>query len=170
MPVPKSVTKLSKNGVTFKSDVDKANYFLYELSRAALRDVAKLVKKRFREKYYSIFNRVTRQAPKAMTYNVYAKDYIKFPRVDCGFEHSSRKKTVPGFYARFQEKGTINGKHSKKNPGGTHIKARGMFQDIVDASIADIVSIESQYLSGLEDEARVLSMIETEGEMEDENE
>ena len=45
MPVPKSVTKLSKNGVTFKSDVDKANYFLYELSRAALRDVAKLVKK-----------------------------------------------------------------------------------------------------------------------------
>ena len=79
MPVPKSVTKLSKNGVTFKSDVDKANYFLYELSRAALRDVAKLVKKRFREKYYSIFNRVTRQAPKATTYNVYAKDYIKFP-------------------------------------------------------------------------------------------
>ena len=170
MPVPKSVTKINKNGITFKSDVDKANYFLYELSRAALRDVAKLIKKRFREKYYGTFRRVTGQAPKANAYNVYSKEHTKKPRVDIGFEHSSRKKTVQGFYARFQELGTQNGKRSKKNSSGVHMKARGMLQDVIDSSVSDIVMIESQYLSGLEEEARALSMGGTEDEMTDEKE
>jgi HK97 gp10 family phage protein len=45
MPMPKSVTKIDKNGVKFISDVDRAQYTLTELSRAALKDIAKLTRK-----------------------------------------------------------------------------------------------------------------------------
>ena len=45
--MPKSVTKYSnKNGITFVSSVDRANYTIQELSRAALKDVAKVLRKR----------------------------------------------------------------------------------------------------------------------------
>ena len=51
MPVPKSVTKINKDGVTYVSEVDKANYYIFELSRAALRDVEKFVRSEFKKKY-----------------------------------------------------------------------------------------------------------------------
>ena len=58
MSAPKSVVKVNKNGVTYTSNVDAAKYYIHELSRAALRDVGKHVKKRWREAYYSHFERV----------------------------------------------------------------------------------------------------------------
>ncbi|TCT23390.1 hypothetical protein EDD68_107104 [Melghiribacillus thermohalophilus] len=45
MPMPKSVTRVTKDGVTFVSNVDRAQYTLRELQRAALRDTAKFVRK-----------------------------------------------------------------------------------------------------------------------------
>lgn len=48
MSVPRSVTKVTKNGIEFTSNVDRVNYTMKELCRAALRDVGKLVCKRFR--------------------------------------------------------------------------------------------------------------------------
>ncbi len=50
MPMPRSVTKINKNGVKFTSSVDRANYTIEELARAALRDSAKLIRKRMIEK------------------------------------------------------------------------------------------------------------------------
>jgi len=50
MPMPKSVTKFSKNGVTFTSSVDRVNYTLGELTRAALKDVGKYVCRETRKK------------------------------------------------------------------------------------------------------------------------
>ena len=46
MAMPKSVTKLNKDGVQFTSSVDKIEYTITELSKAALRDSAKLVRDR----------------------------------------------------------------------------------------------------------------------------
>ena len=49
MPLPKSVTKIKKDGVEFVSNVDRASYTIQELSRAALKDVAKLLRKRIKD-------------------------------------------------------------------------------------------------------------------------
>ena len=49
MSLPKSVTKIKKDGVEFVSSVDRASYTIRELARAALRDVGKLVCKRTRQ-------------------------------------------------------------------------------------------------------------------------
>lgn len=46
MPLPKSVVKIKKDGIEYTSSVDRVKYTLEELSRAALRDVAKLIRKR----------------------------------------------------------------------------------------------------------------------------
>ena len=57
MPIPKSVTKIKKGNVEFISNVDRVQYTLTELTRAALRDVGKFICNVFRTKYYGIFNR-----------------------------------------------------------------------------------------------------------------
>ena len=43
MAVPKSVTRINKNGVQYIDSVDRVNYTLEELTRAALREVGKFV-------------------------------------------------------------------------------------------------------------------------------
>ena len=43
MPVPKSTMKFKRDGVEFTSSVDRCNYTIRELSRAALRDVGRYV-------------------------------------------------------------------------------------------------------------------------------
>ena len=43
MSVPKSVIKFKKSGVVYTSSVDRAEYTIRELTRAALRDVGKFV-------------------------------------------------------------------------------------------------------------------------------
>src|SRR5690625_1984264 len=50
MPMPKSVTKVTKDGVKFISNVDRTKYTLVELQRAALRDVAKFLRNRMKAK------------------------------------------------------------------------------------------------------------------------
>lgn len=46
MPMPKSVTKVSRDGeVTFTSNVDRVQYSINELSRRALFDIAKYLRR-----------------------------------------------------------------------------------------------------------------------------
>ena len=52
MSAPKSVVKIDKNGVKYTSDVEFCEYSIKELTRAALRDVGKFIKRQFRENYY----------------------------------------------------------------------------------------------------------------------
>ena len=143
MGVPKSVVKVNKNGVEYTSNVDKVQYYLFELSRAALRDVGKFCAKRFRESYYSNFTRRSGDAGKATKYKVYSNKKTKFPRVDIGL----RTGRTTGFYAYFQEVG------SSKQP------KLGLLTKTVQTNVAEIVKIESQYLSALEHEARVQALI-----------
>lgn len=46
MGLPKSVTRNTRNGVRFTSNVDRVNYTLNELTRAALRDIGKVLSTR----------------------------------------------------------------------------------------------------------------------------
>lgn len=152
MPAPKSVVKVKKTKASdgidleFTSSVNRVEYLIYELNRAALRDVAKFVKAKFRESYYQHFQRNTGAGGKAVSAKVYAGKSTTAPRVEIGLDN----KQKPGFYAFFQEFGT------KKTP------KLGLLQKAVSENIAEIVKIESLYLSGLEDEAAALAKIDSE--------
>lgn len=155
MSAPKSVTKLKvKDGnvnVTYESNLDAAQYYLFELNRAALRDVGKFVTKLFRTAYYQHFKKRTGNAGKATKYKVWAGAKTTAPRVQIGLKTGQ----VDGFYAYFQEFGTSTG-----------IPRLGLLTHAVEDNVAEIVKIESQYLSGLSDEAERLDALINEDDME----
>lgn len=152
MSAPKSVTKITKNGIEYTSNVDACQYYLYELNRAALRDVGKFIKRKWKDVYYGHFVRHTGDAGKAVNYKVISGKFTTAPRVQVGLKSGK----VDGFYAYFQEFG------SSKTP------RLGLLSSEVEDNIAQIVEIESKYLSGLEDEAAALAMID-EGDYDDED-
>ena len=143
MPVPKSVVKMNKNGIQYTSSVDKCQYFIHELTRAALRDVGKFVSRKFRENFYSHFKKRTGKAGRATKYKVWASEKTTAPRVEIGLKTGQ----VDGFYAYFQEFG------SSRTP------RLGLLKKAAQENIEEIIKIESQYLSGLEDEAKALTLI-----------
>lgn len=155
MPTPKSQTKVlvkdGKTEVTYEENFDAAGYYIHELTRAALRDVGKFVTKLFRTAYYSHFNKITGNAGKATKYKVISSAKTTAPRVQIGLKTGQ----VEGFYAYFQELGTSNG-----------IPRLGLLTHAVEDNVAEIVKIESQYLSGLEDEAARLESLINENDYE----
>lgn len=155
MPTPKSQTKVlvkeGKTEVTYETNFEAAEYYIYELSRAALRDVGKFVTKLFRTSYYQHFKKNTGNAGKATKYKVWAGAKTQFPRVQIGLKTGQ----VPGFYAYFQEFGTSTG-----------IPKLGLLTHAVEDNVAEIVKIESTYLSGLSDEAARLESLINESDME----
>lgn len=153
MGAPKSVVKVKKNGVEYTSNVDAAEYYIHELTRAALRDVGKFVKTKFRESYYSHFGKHSGDGGKAVSYKVISSKTTTAPRVQIGLKQGK----VDGFYAFFQEFGS------------SKTQKLGLLSHAVEDNIAQIVEIESKYLSGLEDEAEALSKI-NEGDYEDDGE
>lgn len=135
MPTPKSQIKINKDGVTYESNLDACEYYLFELTRGALRDVAKFVRREFKDRYYSHFEKHTGNAGKAVSAKVWSGKNTQYPRVDLGLKQGK----VDGFYAFFQEFGTRNG-----------VPRLGILQRSVEDNIDEIIRIESQYLSGIE--------------------
>ena len=123
MSLPKAV-KITKNGVEFVSNVERLQYTLKELERAALRDVGKLVCKRTKQK----IKRRTGRLAKNTQYWVRSKQ--KVPDLQVGFKPG-------GFYGLYQEIGT------SKAP------KIGALSNAAEDNISDIIKIESQYLSGI---------------------
>lgn len=144
--MPKSVVKFNKNGFEYTSSVDKVNYTLRELTRAALRDVGKFVCRVFRQKYYAKFRRKKGFVGKFTQYWVKTKGEIY---LEVGLKPNA-------FYGGFQELGTKD------------IPKEGLLAASVEENVNKIIEIESQYLSGLEDESKALSLINGGGSSEDE--
>lgn len=149
MAAPKSQVKISykkgKTEVTYESNLDATQYYIFELSRAALRDVGKFVAKKFRELYYQHFERHTGDGGKAVVYQAISSKNTKYPRLQVGLPHSRRGVPVKGFYAYFQEFGS-----SKQ-------QKLGLLTHAVQDNIPEIIKIESTYLSGLSGEAQRLN-------------
>ncbi len=152
MSVPKSVTKINKNGITYTSNVDACQYYIFELNRAALRDVAKFVKRTFRDLFYTYFTKETGNAGRATSSVVLSNKDTKYPRVEIGLKKSQLK----GVYGYEQEFGTSS------------TPRLGLMTSAVEDNIAKIIEIESKYLSAMEDEARALSLIDESETVEDE--
>jgi len=141
MTMPKSVIKMNKkDGVTFVSSVDKVQYTLEELTRAALKDCGKFIARETRQQ----IKRRTGRLAKNIQYWVRKKD----SDLQIGFKPG-------GFYGGFQELG------SKKVP-----KQAALYNTVKD-NIPMLIKIQSQYLSGLEDEAKALAMIDESEDISD---
>ena len=139
MALPKSITTVSKDGsVTYTQSVDRVNYTIRELTRAALRDVGKYVCKQFRNAYYAKFKKHSGRVGKAAQY------WVKYKQKDIELQVGIKPN---GFYGGYQELGT------SKTP------KHALLTHAVQDNIATIVEIESQYLSALEDEAKALALI-----------
>ena len=154
MSAPKSVTKINKNGVTYTSNVDACQYYIHELSRAALRDVGKFIRSKWKGVYYQYFNKHTGNAGKAVSYHVIASKTTIYLRVQVGLMSGKQD----GFYAYFQEFGT------SKTP------KLGLLSGMVEDNIQQIVEIESQYLSALNESDSAAEALCNEGDYSDNGE
>ena len=134
MAVPSSV-KFTRNGVEYMNNVDRANYYIQELTRAALKDVGKYICRMTRKK---IHNR-TRRLARNTQYWVRKKE----TDLIVGFK-------TAGWYGGYQELGT------EKTP------RVGALRDTVEENIDEIRKIEAQYLSAIEDEIKAQSLINEE--------
>lgn len=156
MPTPKSQVKiLAKQGKTevqYESNLDASQYYIFELTRAALRDVGKFVTKAFKSAYYQRFDKHSGKAGKATKYKVISGQKTTHPRVQIGLRASDK---ADGFYAYFQEMGTSTG-----------IPRLGLLQKTVKDNVAEIVKIESVYLDGLNGEAERLEQLVNEKDYE----
>ena len=147
MSAPKSQVQINykkgKTEVIYESNLDASEYYLFELNRAALRDVGKYVCKKFMEAYYQHFKKHTGRGGKGTKFKVWSSKATQYPRVQIGLAN------MKGFYGFFQELGT------SKEP------RLGLLTKTVQDNVAEIVKIESQYLSGLSEEAaRLASMVD----------
>ena len=137
MPMPKSVTKITKDGVTFKSNVDRAQYTIKELTRAALRDVAKFIRKRMIEKLKKLPGmKRSKRIYKSTQYWVRSIE----ADLQIGFGNSKKGTTGDTWYAMQQELGT------KNQP------KRGVMRSTVMENLDEIKKIQGRYLSAINDE------------------
>jgi len=147
MSAPKSVVRFRKNGIEYTSNVDFACYTIVELSRAAMRDVGKFLARTANSKAMKLpglkKSRRVRGRTSTFLYRVpWAKTGL--PHLEVGVTHDT-------WYGVEQEMG------SSGQP------KRSILRNSAQHNIAQIIEIESKYLSALESEARALSLID-EGE------
>lgn len=151
MALPK-YTRISRNGVEYIDGSDRALYTITELSRAAMRDVAKLVLGKARRTYYTLLRRRTGKATRAMQYWIPRRDddgnEVQVAKLYLGF-----KRGVAGFHASYQEQGMNNQ------------EARHILFNAVNDNIDEIRRIEAQYLSAIDTSDSGQSLID-EGEEE----
>ena len=137
MAVPKSVTKIKNGNVEFISNVDRVQYTLAELTRAALRDCGKFICNKFRKQYYSFFKRKKGNVGRYTQYWVRKNDLD----LQVGLKPSA-------FYGGFQELGS------------SKTRKLGLLQKTVSENIEELRIIQGKYLSAIEDENRALGLID----------
>lgn len=146
MANPPSGMKITKDGITYQSAVDRTRYTIRELSRAALRDVGRYVVRECRS--------VSLRRPHLGRLTVKSRFYGR----EGAFSYWVRKKETDlqvgikhnTWYGVLQELGD----------GGQ--PPRGILRAAVQENIHQIRLIEGHYLSAVEDENRALGLIDEE--------
>ena len=145
MPLPKSVVKINKKGLQYTSSVDRASYTIKELSRAALRDVARLIKYNIRQE----FNKLPGMRKQTGRFKGAYQHWLRKNEGD--LQIGIKANT---WYGIQQEMG------DKNQP------KRDILRNAVMSNIDKIREIEGKYLSAIEDEAQALSLLNEEEEIE----
>jgi len=138
MAMPKSVTRITKDGVKIIDSVDKAQYTITELSRAALRDSAKFIRRKMNDEVRKLPG--MRRARRPYRSNQY---WVRRRETDLlvGFRHNT-------WYGVQQELGT------EGQP------ARNILRNSVYNNVDQIRIIQGQYLSAIENENRAIGLID----------
>ena len=158
MAMPKSVTKIKKGGVEYVSNVDQTQYTITELSRAALRDTAKLLRRRIKDMAPEDTGNLKRNVGSWVRKS--GDDDVPYLQVGVYDRERAEKKGLKhAYYATWQELGTRN--MDAANNG------RGFIRPAVMDSIDDIRRIQGKYLSAIEDENKALGLIDEEEEIAD---
>lgn len=141
MSVPRSVTRINRDGVKFTSNVDRTKYLLKELQRAALRDTGKLIRKRMLAKLKKLPGMKRAKRPYTST-----QFWIRKQETDMqiGFKHDT-------WYGVLQELGT------KNQP------KREILRGTVMENLDDIQRVQGKYLSAIESENMALGLIDESG-------
>lgn len=142
MPLPKSVVKIKKNGVEYVSNVDRVQYLISELIRAALRDTGKLIRRRILDKVRKLRGmRKGRRPPNAFQIWVRKREND----LQIGVRHNT-------WYGADQELGT------KNQP------KRALIRDTTYENINEIRILQGKYLSAIENENRAIGLIDEDDE------
>lgn len=142
MGIPRSVTRITRDGVKFTSSVDRAMYLMKELQRAALRDTAKLIRKKMIVKLRKLPGmKRNKRVYKSTQYWVRKQE----TDLQIGFKHNT-------WYGALSELGT------KGQP------ARNILRGTVMENIDDIRRVQGRYLSAIEDENRAMGLIDANGD------
>lgn len=149
MANPPSGMKITKNGVTYQSNIDRTKYTIQELSRAALRDVGKYVVKQTRtasaaRKHMGRLTIKSRFYGKSGAFSWWVRK--RETDLQVGIKHNT-------WYGVLQELGDKNQPPKK------------ILTTAVRENIDEIRRVEGHYLSAVEDENRALGLIDDE-EME----
>lgn len=139
-----SYTKIKRGNVEYISGLDRCQYTIKELSRAALRDVGKFVCQNARKK----IPRRKGKARRNLQYWVRSKQ--EQPDLQIGYK-------PPGFYGGYFELGT-----------STVPKTAPIYSTVAE-NVDEIRRIEGQYLSAIEDENRALGLIDESEEVSDDD-
>lgn len=143
MACPKSVVKFTKNGIEYTDSVDRANYLITELTRAAMKDVAKYVLRIVRANVRGINSQTRKMRYAGMRYQYWVRK--KECDLQLGIENTARGAET-AWWADQAELGTAN------QP------KRGFLRSAVYDNISTIREIESKYLSAIENDAAAESM------------
>lgn len=137
--------KINKKGIQYISNIDRASYTIKELTRAALRDVARMIKYKIRQEYNKLPGMRKASA-----------------RFKGAYQHWLRKKEgdlqigirANTWYGVNQETGAKN------------MPEKDFLRKTVMENIDQIRIIEGQYLSAIEDENKALGLIDEKEEQE----
>lgn len=145
MSLPKSNLKINKKGVQYVSNIERTKYTLAELSRAALRDVARYIKYNLRQE----FNKLPGMRKQSKRFKSAYQHWLR--KRECDLQIGIKHNT---WYGVDQELGT------KNQP------KRDIVRSVVMNNLDEIRRIEGQYLSAIEDENKALGLINEEEEVE----
>jgi HK97 gp10 family phage protein len=154
MAMPKSVTKIDKNGVTFIDNVDAVMYTLEELSRAALRDTGKLLRRAVRE---NIPKRTGTLRANVATWNKKGLNGEP-PSLQVGVytpQKAKEKGITPAYHARLVQFGTGERVQKSGKPTGS-MPATPYLDTATYNNIDKIRDIQAQYLSAVADANRLI--------------
>lgn len=180
MANPPSGMKITKNGVTFVSNVERTKYTLRELSRAALRDVGRYIVSKTR-KASRIRNHMSGLVMKS---RFYGKDgafswWVRKRETDLqvGIKHEGwygvlqelddgirppPKPPDPTRRRKIRVNLNTDGKKKKKRKKKKQPIGHQILTTAVKENIDEIRIIEGHYLSAIEDENRALALIDDE--------
>lgn len=139
--VPRA-TKINKNGVELISNIDRSQFLISELSRAALLDTGRLLR--------------SRMLPKAKQLR--------------GMRRSRRPLSAFQYWCRRRETDLIVGtKHgtwygAEQELGTNRQPKRSIIKGSVMENLDDIRRVQGQYLSAIESENRALGLLRTDEE------